>query len=61
MTYKKSISDFAAKLDRIPAELREMSGVPSDVRKPARSQIGHADSTPKGAVVEPAQSSVTEG
>lgn len=44
MTYKQSVSDFAQKLDRVPKEIRAMSGVPSAVQKPQGSQ------SPKPAV-----------
>ncbi len=50
MTFKKSVSDFAQKLERVPKEIRAMSGVPSAIRKPESSQ------TPKPAApLEPAQ------
>lgn len=51
MKYKKSVSDFAAKLERIPKELRAMSGVPSEIRKPAR-QAPTANAPSQSAVVE---------
>lgn len=33
MTFIESVREFAKKLDRVPKEIRAMSGVPSNVRK----------------------------
>lgn len=35
-TFREEVAEFAAKAERIPKELREMSGVPSDIKKQTR-------------------------
>jgi hypothetical protein len=34
-TFKESVQELAKKLDRVPKEIREMSGVPSAIKKDA--------------------------
>ena len=43
MTFKKSVSDFAQKLESVPKEIRAMSGVPSAVRKEDSSGASKPD------------------